>query len=394
MSNERPRPPEEWLEHLHGVGQWARLVEMSREVLAVDPDDEQAHYHLAWAMIRTGQAKSIGPNVEFLLRVNPESLRSRQLGALYNMEIGRFDTAWQLINSALATDPMDGAIHQLAAMLATKQTRWDVARKHCRIARSLLPDSANIAHLDIVLNSIGDSGPVQAWKKIASLEEALALEPEHDGMIASIGDVYLNELEDPKTAESFYRRALAIDPHDKRHQKRLWKAIKSRSLAFRVLRVPLTGWEYVGHFLRGISARPLRCLYLVIGIKVVLLFIAWLLVMTFFFAPAAICFEWLVIADITRASRLSDKLGRWTLGFHRLPFAVRFCVCLALTCGMWAAVFLFFGWPLQVGFFLLGGLYAVHFLFIGLLVLVRRSNSALARRKALKRATPPPLPKR
>jgi hypothetical protein len=393
MSNQHPRPPEEWLQHLHESRQWERLVEMSKEVLGVDPEDERAHFHLGWALVRTGRTKEMQPQVEFLLRANPEHIGYRQLAALYLMEMKQYQEAWRHVDGCLADDPANAAIHHLAAMLAIRQQRWELAKKHSLTARSLSPDDADFAYLNIVLNSMEGGGPVQAWNRILQYEEALALQPEHDGMLAGIGDVYLTELEDPKTAESFYRRALAIDPQDKHHQQRLWKAIKARNLFFRVLRVPISGWEYLRNFFCGLAAEPWRCVYLVIGIKFVLAFAIWLFVMSVFFAPAALCFEWLVLADITRASRWSGKWGSWTLGFHRLPFWVRFVLCLALTCGLWCAMFRLLGWPLWIGFAMLAALYGVHFLIMGVLVLVRRSHSSLAGRKARQRRSPPPLPR-
>lgn len=366
---------------------------MSREVLSVEPDDERAHYHMGWALVRTGRAKDMKAHVDFLLQLNPENIGYRQLAALYHMEMEEHGLAWRHVDGCLSDDPSNAAIHHLAAILATKQRRWDVARKHSRAARSLQPDNANMAHLDIALHSMDGGGPVQGWNRIREYEEALALQPEHDGMLADIGDIYLGELEDPKTAESFYRRALAIDPQDRQHQQRLWKAIKSRNIFFRVLRAPISGWEYARSFLRSLAERPSRVVLLFVGFKVVIAFVLWLIVMSIFFAPAALCFEWLVLADIARASRWSQRLGGWALRFHLLPFSVRFVICLALTSALWCGMFMFFGWPLWVGFALLASLYGVHFLIIGLLVLIRRSHAASVRRQALRRTSPPPLPR-
>jgi tetratricopeptide (TPR) repeat protein len=376
-----PLQPASWLQHLHAAGQWGRLEEISRQRLAAEPADACGHYHRAWALLRLNRAPEMQPHVEHLLREDPEDVDHLKLAALWHLTANRNARAKSHLDSALALDPDEASVHYLLAVLASRQGKFKKAQAHAARARSLDPDDADYAQLDVELRSIGKETSADALNTIRELEEALRLEPDNARVMAGIGDVWLDSLEQPGRAEEMYRQALAIDPSDKGLQRKLWNAIQARNLFFRTLRIPIQGLQHVCAIARGLVLKPWYILVFIIAFKFVLGYLAWLLAAAVVFAPPAWFFEWLVLMDIRRADRWSRHVGGWWLRFHLLPFYLRFGLCLALVGAFWWALFLWVGIPAPLGFILVGVFFAVHFLLMLLYVACRKYSAWRAARR-------------
>lgn len=376
-----PLPPSSWLQHLHAAGQWERLEEMSRQRLAAEPDDPVGHYHRAWALLRLERAREMEPHVEHLLREDPENVYHLKLAALWHLAGHRNARARAHLESALALDPDEASLHYLMAVLASRQGKLKKAQAHAARARALDPDDADYAQLDVELRSIDKETPADALNTIRELEEALRLEPENARVMAAIGDVWLENLEQPRRAEEMYRQALAMDPSDKDLQRKLWDAIQARNLLFRTLRIPIHGLHRVFAILRGLVRKPWYLIIFIIGFKFVLAYLAWLLAAAVVFAPPAWFFEWLVLMDIRRADRWSRHVGGWWLRFHLLQFYLRFGLCLALVGTFWWALFLWVGMPAPLGFIIVGIFFSVHFLLMLLYVACRKYSAWRAARR-------------
>lgn len=402
MRTDEHLPPREWLEHLHLAEQWERLEKYAGETLAADAEDVEAHFHRAWALLKLDRGKEAGPHVEYLLRVNSEEVAFLKLAAFWHMNVHkRYAQARACLQTALTIDPDDATVWNLAAIIETQLHEFEAARRFIIRARELDPDDADIAFLHITLLSMEQTGAKAAWQTVREHEKALTLEPENDSLIASMGDVFLDELEMPERAEELYRQALAIDPSDRHHQQRLWKVMQKRSLLFRTLRLPFSGATFALNVLRAIVIKPWLILCFLVGFKLVLAYLAWLLAASIVFGPPALIAGWLVVSDLQRASRTAEKVGRWWLDFHRLPMWVRFLCCLALITSFWWGLFALFGIPAGQGFIGIGIFFGVHYLMMAVRVAMRKSdthNAAAALRKPpplpphRPRSTPPPLP--
>lgn len=383
------RPPMEWMDHLYRAGQWERLESTAADYLAGHPDDRLGHLYRGWALMKLGRAKEMRPHVEFLLHEDPEDVEHLRLAALWHSDEGRCGKAAEHVAAALKLAPEDASLWWIASVAATRRHRLDEARKFIDRARQLDPDDADIAHVHILLHTAEQTGTRAAWNAVREHEKALALDPENDGLLASMGDVYLNELEMPERAEALYRQALALDPREPSHRKRLWQAMQKRNLLFRTLSLPISGLSLVGNFFRGLRINPLAFLWVVVGIKFVAIFLAWLVASMVVFGPPALMAEWLVMSDIDRASRAADKVGSWWLRFHHLPLSVRLGLCLLLMAGFWAALFAMLGISQSWGFAFIAGFFAVNLAVMAIRVSLRKSEA----RDVIRRSTPPPLPK-
>lgn len=379
MGTDEHLPPKEWLEHLHLAEQWERLEKYAGETLAADAEDVEAHFHRAWALLKLERGKEAGPHVEYLLRVNSEEVSFLKLAAFWHMYgHKRYAQARTCLESALKIDPEDASLWHLAAIIETQLHQFEAAR-HCIIrARQLDPDDADIAFLHISLVSMEQTGAKAAWQTVREHEKALALEPDNDSLIASMGDVYLDELEMPERAEELYRQALAIDPSDRHHQQRLWKVMQKRNLLFRTLRLPFSGATFALNVLRAIAIKPWLILCFLVGFKLVLAYLAWLLAATVVFGPPALIAGWLVVSDLQRASRTAEKVGGWWLDFHRLPMWVRLGCCVLLMTAFWWGLFAMFGITAGEGFIGIGIFFGVHFLIMAVRVAMRKNETKSA----------------
>lgn len=390
MRNEEQLPPREWLEHLHMVEQWERLEKFATEVLTVDAEDMEAHFHRAWALLKIERGKEAGAHVEYLLGVDSEEVSFLKLAAFWHMYAHkRYTQARSCLAAALAIDPEDASLWYLAAIVETQLHQFDSARRYITHARELNPDDADIAFLHISLLSMEQTGAKAAWQTVREHEKALALDAENDSLIASMGDVYLDELEMPERAEELYRQALAIDPSDRHHHQRLWKVMQQRNLLFRTLRLPFSGMTFGLNLLRAVAIKPWLILCYLVGFKLILAYLVWLLAATVVFGPPALIAGWLVVSDLQRASLAADKVGRWWLDFHRLPMWLRLLICVALMTAFWWGLFAVFGVPAGWGFIGIGIFFGVHFIIMAVRVAMRKSDTHTAA-AALKK--PPPLP--
>jgi tetratricopeptide (TPR) repeat protein len=394
MNEPAPQAPGEWLRHLHLAGQWSRLEHFAAERLAADPNDVEAHFHRAWALLKLERGGEAGPHVEYLLGTDPEDASFLKLAAFRHMyHDRRFKQARACLDAALKITPEDATLWYLAAIIEAQLYHLDDARKLVTRARQLDPDDADIAHLHITLHTLEQTGAKAAWHAVREHEKALALDPENDGLIASLGDVFLDELEMPERAEELYRQALALDPSDRRHQKRLWKAMQKRNFFFRTLRLPLSGLTLLLNVLRGLRIKPWLILLFIIAFKFVLLYLAWLLAATVVFAPPALMAGWLVMADLQRASRAAATVGQWWLDFHRLPLGLRVACCVVLTLGFWWGLFALLGIQPLVGFSAVATFFAVHLVAMAVRINMRKSDAHNAAMAARPPPLPPPLPK-
>jgi tetratricopeptide (TPR) repeat protein len=372
------KPPSEWLNHLHEAGQWSRLVEIALRSLAVDPNDTDTHRHLGWAYAKMGRLADMKPHIDFLLTAEPDEPRNHHLAAIYHLDSKRHGPAKTHIDALLFKDPQNPNYHYLACIHALRANNVQGARGHIHKARALAPEWPAAAHLEIEIDGIGQQKASAAWHRIRRLKEALALDPRNAAMLTSIGVILLTELEQPREAEAFLRDALVVQPTDKALQRTLFDAIRARSLFYRTLSLPLTAARSLRAQLR---AAGLRVVLWIIAFKVVLAFLAWLLVAALFFGPAAKVYEWFVLAEVTRARglpRILRPLGT-ILGW---PLSLRLALSLSIIVGGWVLLFrLAFQTSPAVTLEVMGCAFAFHFLLVSSLVGVRKLRARLGRQE-------------
>lgn len=397
-ATDRSKPPAEWLEQLSEAGHWDRLIEIASDSLAIDPNDPETHRQIAWAYAKTSRSAKLRQHVSFLLSVDPDDARHHHLAAIYFLDTKQHRKAGPHINTLLRLEPHSATYHYLAGIYELRCDQIANARSHLRQARALAPNWAAAAHLEIQLDAIGQKSASDAWDRIRRLEEALALDPQNAGMMTSIGEIYLDELERPRNAEQFFRQALIMDPTDKDRQTLLLRSIRSRSLLYRTLSAPLA----VGASrLKAIQDGRINPIFLVLGFKVLIAFIVWVFVAGTAFAPAAKIYEWLVLADIPR-TRARPRLLAPLARLQAWPLWLRMSLCSAVIVSIWLLLLSSIAHlPWLDSLQIIGWFFGIHFLFISLLVGVRHVRARfgrwqLARRQHRAQASqklPPPLPR-
>lgn len=393
MAVDRPKPPPEWLQHLHDARQWDRLIEVAKESLAADPDDDGAHRHLAWAYAKLGQPDKMVPHVEFLLGRDAGELEHHHLAAIQHLDQRSPAKAKVHLDRLLQGAPDNPTYHYLACIHALRTNDLLSARTHIREARRFAPEWAAAAHLEIKIAAIEETAAHQAVARIQKFEKALALDPEDADLLASIGDVYLRELEQPRQAESFYRRALAIAPGDAANQERLLEAVRARSLLYRTLSMPATCFRGT---MTALRERRVNFLILLIAFKGFILFLLWLFLMGAAFTPAAWIYRTLVLRDAASIRWRGSRWNPWQL-ILRAPLWIRLFLALTWVGTAWVMlVSWLFEMPWMEALLIIMLIFGMHFGALLLWVGFRKARSAFGRwqnnRRSKRSLTPPPLP--
>jgi tetratricopeptide (TPR) repeat protein len=363
------KPPAEWLKQLHSAGQWNRLIEFARDRLAVNPSDAPTHQHLAWAYAKTDRFAEMQPQVEFLLRDDPHEPENHQLAAIFFLETGEHGRAKSHVTFLLQADPKRPTFHFLASLLALRMNRLNAARVHIRKARELAPTWADAAHLEIEIDSRDQRELRHAWDRIGRLEETLGLDPRNARVLANIGTIYLQELEQPRKAEEFFRRSLAIEPQDHSVQFSLLLTIFARSILYRTLMFPM-------NLLRSFSPRD-------DGLLASSILMVWGVSVGLYFIPAAWIFERMMLHEYAVVpSPLLASLNSVLRG----PAWLRLFFSFALVSGL-AFLLLWKGLGLRalMAVQILGWTFGVHFAWISALVAQTRLHAYLARRRLERR---------
>jgi len=367
-----PKPPAAWLDALHSSEQWERLIDIARRSLAVDPNDAGTHRHLAWAYAKTERFTEMAPHVEFLLRADPESVPNQHVAAVYTLEVGAFTPARTHVNFLLARSPRTATFHYLASILALRTDNLPQARKSIREARQLAPQWAAAALLEVRMDGIGPQQAWEGWKRARRLEEILALEPRNARVLANLGVIYLNELEQPRKAETFFRQSLSIDPSDQETQKNLLTTFRARSLIYRTLSLPT-------RMVRYFWKRPVP-----MNGAGFLLLLVWAIWVGIYFAPAAWIYERMVLTDYLPVRwRVLAPLARML----RWPSWVRLLFSLTLISGLiWLALWKWVGLKPWSAVAIMAEVFGFHFAFVCWAVGMRKMRVWRGRRKAAQAA--------
>jgi tetratricopeptide (TPR) repeat protein len=366
------KPPEVWLVHLREARHWDRLIALASKRLEADPNDPKTHRHIAWAYAASNRPTEMWPHVDFLLKTEADELGTHHLAAVHFLDTHRPKQAWPHIQTLLREAPNSPTYHYLACLYGLRVNDVRSARVHITQARQLAPDWVAAAHLEIRMDSIGNRRASDAWARIHRLEKTLSLDARNAAVLTTIGEIYLAELERPRDAERFFRQALFIDPHDKRCQQKLLHSIRDRSLLYRTLSLP---YRAACQIATSIRERRVRIVLLVIAVKAVLLFVAWLVLAGVFLTPAAIVYEWLVLTDLPRTRPWPQWISP-VLTVLRWPLWLRFAVCSSLIVAFWLFILhQVFHLQFLDAFQFVGLIFLIHFVPVAVFVGVRRLRS-------------------
>lgn len=382
---------------LFTAGHFEQVVGQGRRLLERHPLDASTHYYLVLALVALKRPREAKRHLDFLLDHAPDDAISHHAACRYFMHVKRWRDARKHIRSAIALEPDEALYHREAAVVALQKTKAKEAKASLETALRLDPQDPDTLHLYLVVRGLNETTAREAWQRIRHFKEALALDPGNAELHASIGEVYFEELDQPREAEENLREALRLDPSCRNHQKLLFRAVGQQRLLYRMLSIPSRTWAYVGNLLRGLAVKPWLIIFWLVAFKFALGFLLWLLLATIIFLPPAKIYEWLLIAEIRCAADVSNQGLRLKRRLNRWPFWVRFSSFLVLVLGLWAGFFSALGISLASGFLVLGIVVGIHFALTLIVFLCRKARAAFGRRQADKRPQPltippPPLP--
>lgn len=309
---------------LHGAGNAERLVAEARRFLARDPEDLDAHFYLVLGFCNLRRLPEAKPHVRELQRLEPESVNTHIAAIRFHLMKQNWKEAERLAVEGMRIDPDWPYFHLAAAIVASNQFRPADARRHIARARELSPEDPETVNLYIRLHAAMETTAKEAWKRLREYEAALRLDPGNASLHNSIGDVYLNELENPAKAEEHYRIALQSEPHDRDYQCDLFDAVARRSVIYRLFSLPSRTFAILRGCLSVLRAHPWIVIFLLLAFKFVLAFAVWLAVATVLLWPGCKVYEWFVVSELRSASGTPVRMLALWLRIRRYPLWMRF----------------------------------------------------------------------
>lgn|GEM_PF-1941671 len=384
--------PARVLESLLHAGNLERLEEEARRILSSDPDNADAHFYRLAALIDLARLSEARSHLDFLLSVQPEESRTHLMAVHFFFATRQPGEMRRHISEGLRLDPDNALFHQFAAIADLRDLKVESARKHITRARELDPDDADIVSLALRIRAIEENTAEEAWERVSDYESALALDPHNAGLHDGLGDLYLEELEDPALAEHHYREALRTGPGNRDYQRDLFHAVAKRDLIYRVVSLPSRIFGWLGHVGYVMVRQPWRFLILLVAFKIVIAFFIWLAIVSALFWPAGKVYEWLLVSEIRAGTRASVSHIRLWSRLQRWPRWTRFLLFLTIFAALQAGLFLLLGIPVAAGMTFTGLVAAGHFLVIAALFYVKRLRSSLARRRLVRKEEDGPVP--
>ncbi len=362
-------------------GNHERTVSESLRFLEQDPSDANAHFCIACAYIDQKLTAKARPHVDALISLDPEASNAHLAAIFYYQALKKMRMVKKHAAEGMRLDPENPVFFYYAAIVETSQMRFKKARSFIDEALRLDPDDTDCLNLKIRLSSVDETSAEDSWRRVDELNDALQLDPHDSALHSSLGDVYLDELDSPAEAEFHFREALKSDPKNRSNQRDLFSAVAKRNFLYRLLSIPSRTFTWLGYVIVGIFKQPWRLLFLIIGFKFVLAFIAWLLVATFLFWPAGKVYEWLLVSELKAGTRTSmSKMKLWH-SFQRRPRWLRFGLFVIIISGLYAGTFALMAIPLSSGFGFLGIAYAAHFVVVLTISLYTASKRQRGKRK-------------
>lgn len=381
------------LSNLISAGNLERVEREAKRFLEIDPEDSDAHYYLTLAAIDLSKIPVARDHLGFLLAREPEQLRTHIAACCFYGKVEDWRRVRGHVREGLRLNPDNAFFYRMAAIADLKELKLEEAKRHISRARQLDPDDADIAHLHIRIHGAGESDATSALRQLDEYRRALALDPTNAAVHNSMGDVYLDDLDDPAEAEKHYREALRLEPGDRTYQRDLFNAVAKRSLVYRLFSIPSRAFAWLKLLGYTIRYQPWRLIFLFIGFKLVIAYFCWLFIATALFWPGCKVYEWLLVSEIKAGAGASiGKLRAWHW-IRRWPAWVRFGAFLLANAAIWGAIFSLLGISLAAGYTFVGVVTGIHLAIVLLLWLLKRLSTASAKRAARRRKTPPPLPK-
>ncbi len=318
--------------------QWQRVIETGNTLLADEPDDAWVHEKMGQAYICLRSMQKAEQHVEKALTLNPDSDNSLFYLSIIQAQSKKLLEAEKTIAKAIEMQPNVALYWEQRARFSYNRKAYKKAKQYVVSASQLDPTDADIINLSILIDEqLDEYDMTPANEYIDRLKKALELEPENTDVLNNIGVHYLDGLKDPVTAETYFRRALVIDPTLEESRKNVLTAIRLQDPLFRILYFPFDkGVMLILRFFQICWAKKWPIIFLIfVGKYLLVLGAAIFVLWAIFFYPLIFMYRWMTLVDLRRKSNdLSLKLPKWMKPFFRLKRSQR----IACFFGAWALI--------------------------------------------------------
>lgn len=315
--------------------QWQRVLELGNDLLASEPDNAWVHEKMGQAYLCLTQVEKAETHIKKALTLNPDSDNALYFLSVVQANRKHYKQADETMRRVIEMRPNVAVYWEQRARYAYNQKSFKKAKTYIQTAARLDPTDADIVNLGILIDEQLDEYDMTPTKVyIQRLTKALELDPENTDTLNNIGVHYLDGMKDPKTAEVYFRRALAIDPNLDQSRKNVLTAIRRQDPLFRFLYFPLDkGVMPILRFFQICWAKKWPIIFLLlVGKYLVVLGAAIFILWCVLFYPLIFAYRWMTLIDLRRKSNdLSLKLPRPLKPFFRLPKSTR----IACFFGLW-----------------------------------------------------------
>lgn len=336
---------EEMISHLVEAERWDRVLELGPEILGSEPENGYVHSMMALSALMTDDFERAKRHVDATMQLAPESAFSHLLQARYFRKRGRILYSKNSLVEALRLEPENSSIWCEYGWNCLHRGDVRSAREACDQARSLAPNSIELESLAIAIGGASeDADRISVYEQIEQMQASLRFDPENESVMFNIGLIYLEELDDGRSALHWFRQAAAIDPQDEQIRDAILKAARRCDPVLSVINFPWNILRRIGNYSSEFWAkRPvLSCLLApILIIPATLMMVVFSLWAVFLFVPGKL-YGWMTTAEtLGKIAHSPVPFG----GIYRIPLWIRLCLCVVVNLVFLAAVWTFLTHP-------------------------------------------------
>jgi Flp pilus assembly protein TadD len=325
------------ISRLLASGQWARLLEVSREWLAEDPENGLAHRTAAQALVNLDRKAEAELHLRKALAAQPGDPFTHRLMAIVQFDLKNYSQADRSIHEAIELDPRDAQNWYHLAWMCYRQKDLKNGLKWVTKARELEPRNPHILNLYALCAD-------QSYARPDLLLEVLALDPENAFAHNNLGVYYLRTAKDFAKAEQCFRQALTLQPTLKVARSNLFQAVKRRDPIYRVLCAPRDFLFNVRNAL--VRDKKGNILGFIVGIVIWLFLARFVIIGLVLWVglvwPLVKFYEFLVIGDMRKKAGEVGATRGGFLGYRRWSTRIRLTLFCAALVAFWTSIALIF----------------------------------------------------
>ncbi len=189
-------------------GNWEKAIKYYQKVIAIKPDNAEAHYNLGVLYDQTDRPQEAESTYKKALEINPNYAEAHNnLGNLY-AKTNRLKEAEIAYKEAIKISPKDAPAHNNLGLLYFKTDRPQKAETAYKKVLEINPRDAP-AYYNLGLLYADTDRPEEAE---TAYEKAIEINTNYAEAHNNLGLLYFNT-DRPKEAESAYKKAIAINPN-------------------------------------------------------------------------------------------------------------------------------------------------------------------------------------